>query len=755
LALLHNFTLTDIAAGIAAVCLFPLFVLIPGYAVAWLLDLFEFRRRTWLFRWALSVPLSIAIAPILSYLAGRYLSMTAVWGLYAASWVYVVVVMLRSRGEISYTVKAQPLAHARGSACAFDRAATCRSAVRERLRTFETFGHLIVSRLLRRSRWPAPRSPAGAWRMAAVVLSIWGALALFSLVDLQLGGKLYYSTTAFDYSVRTEFIHAISTTGIPPANPFFFPGHAQPLRYHYFWMILCSMVDVAGGAFVGPRHAWIGGAIWCGAGFLALVALYFRLIAYRGPETFQRRTLVGILLLGVTGLDILPNAFYWLTYAMGLTGFIPPSLEWWNEQVDGFTFTALWEAHYLSALVACLMAFLLLSEAPRHTGSGRWKYAALAGIALASTVGASVYIAFVFGAFLMLWTVVALAKKWRAEAAALLFAGALCVVLVLPYLASVTAGSGSGGFPIAFRVRRFFPVDTILASQGRSQAWQLALVDGATLPLNYLFELGFFLAAGLLWWRRRRARREPLSRQPLPRQPLSREELAIALMIATSVAICSCLCSTPAGNNDLGWRGFLVAQFGLLLWSVDVLTDRRYQRSLVLAVMIALGAAGTVCDVFLFRLYPVLADRGVLPELPWMSPDHSLGERNYAVREAYEWADSHMPSAAIVEFSPHAFFQDTPGFLYSNRQIAAAGQQCLAAFGGDASLCAPMVAAADLLFPERGQPAPESSAACEKLGADILIAKDTDFVWSVQNSWVWREKPLYANRLVRVFECRN
>jgi len=49
-------------------------------------------------------------------------------------------------------------------------------------------------------------------------------------------------------------------------------------------MILCSMVDVAGGAFVSARHAWIGGVIWCGAGFLALIALFFRLVAYRGPR---------------------------------------------------------------------------------------------------------------------------------------------------------------------------------------------------------------------------------------------------------------------------------------------------------------------------------------------------------------------------------------------------------------------------------------------------------------------------------------
>jgi hypothetical protein len=694
---LHNFTLADIAASIAAVCLFPLFVLIPGYAVAWLLDLFEFRRRTWLFRWALSVPLSIAIAPILSYLAGRYFSMTAVWGLYAASWMYVAVVGLRG--------------------------------------------------FARRGRnKPAPRSPAGAWRMAVVVLSIWGALALFSLVDLQIGGKLYYSTTAFDFSVRTEFIHAISSTGIPPANPFFFPGHAQPLRYHYFWLILCSMVDVAGGTLVGARHAWIGGTIWCGAGFMALIALFFRLIAYRGPETFRRRTLVGILLLGVTGLDILPNAFLWVMYSNGFTRTIPPSLEWWNEQVDGFTWTALWGAHYLAALIACLMVFVLLWEAPRHTGAGRWKYAALAGIALASSVGASIYIAFVFGAFLLLWTVVSVAKKWRAETATLLVAGALCVVLVLPYLASMTAGPGpgAGGFPIAFSVRRFYPVDDLLALQGRDQAWRLALVNAVTLPLNYLLELGFFLAASLLWWQRRRARREPLSRA----------ELGIALMVLTSLTICSFLRSTVIFNNDLGWRGILLAQFGLLLWGVDVVTDRRYKRSLVLAVLIALGAAGTVCDVFLFRLYPVLADRGALPRLEWMAPDHKLGERTFAVREAYEWADRHTPAGAIVQFDPHVVDQDTTGFLYSNRQIAAGDRGCLAAFGGDASLCAPLVAAANLLFPERGQPAPESSAACEKLGANVLIAKDTDFVWSVKDSWVWREKPLYANRLVRMFACR-
>ena len=59
--------------------------------------------------------------------------------------------------------------------------------------------------------------------MAVGVLSIWGALALFSLVDLHIGGKLYYSTTAFDSSVRTQFIQRISSTGIPPRESVLLP----------------------------------------------------------------------------------------------------------------------------------------------------------------------------------------------------------------------------------------------------------------------------------------------------------------------------------------------------------------------------------------------------------------------------------------------------------------------------------------------------------------------------------------------------
>jgi hypothetical protein len=54
----HSFLLTGLAGAIAAVCLFPLFALVPVFALAWLADLFDFRRHTFAFQLALSVPLS-------------------------------------------------------------------------------------------------------------------------------------------------------------------------------------------------------------------------------------------------------------------------------------------------------------------------------------------------------------------------------------------------------------------------------------------------------------------------------------------------------------------------------------------------------------------------------------------------------------------------------------------------------------------------------------------------------------------------
>ena len=53
-------------------------------------------------------------------------------------------------------------------------------------------------------------------------------------------------------------------------------------------------------------------------------------------------------------------------------------------------------------------------------------------------------------------------------------------------------------------------------------------------------------------------------------------------------------------------------------------------------------------DLAIVRFYPVLADRGVVPPLDWMSPDRDFGRRTYAARAAYEWVQHSTPSAAAI-----------------------------------------------------------------------------------------------------------
>jgi len=108
----------------------------------------------------------------------------------------------------------------------------------------------------------------------------------------------------------------------------------------------------------------------------------------------------------------------------------------------------------------------------------------------------------------------------------------------------------------------------------------------------------------------------------------------------------------------------------------------------------------------------------------------------------------------VLQFDPHVVWQDTPGFLYSDRQIAAADEHCLAGFGGDERRCAPLVTVVKELYPDKGAAAAQRlESACESLPASILAAKDTDSVWKARDSWVWRDKPAFANDYIRLFAC--
>ena len=58
----------DCLAIVEGFCLFSMVALLPGYAFEWLTNVLRFRPRTLPFRVVASVPLAIAIGPIVSFI---------------------------------------------------------------------------------------------------------------------------------------------------------------------------------------------------------------------------------------------------------------------------------------------------------------------------------------------------------------------------------------------------------------------------------------------------------------------------------------------------------------------------------------------------------------------------------------------------------------------------------------------------------------------------------------------------------------
>jgi hypothetical protein len=685
----HNFFIADVIGSSLALVLFGLFALVPGYVIAWTIQLLDFRRRTFLAQLTLSIPLSIGVSPVLAYLLGRFLSMDAVWLLFGLIWLaFLAISALKFR---SYA-----------------------------------------------KRLP-PRKALGIY--CAIVCG-WLVVGLISLVDVQIRNRLYFSVVSFDYSLRTAVVSSISRTGIPPANPYFFPGHLVQLRYHYFWLILCSLVNQLGGALVSSRQAIIGGTLWSGLGLIASVPLYLRFVHPAGARDIHRRSLLGIALLAVTGLDLLPN----LMLDIGKAPL--PDPEWWNNQISSWTTSVLCVPHHTAALIAGLMGVLIIwNYAQADTPWIRTAWMAVAGLCLATCVGSSIYVGFVFGAALALWTCIVILNRWHKEGLFLIGTGLLALLAVARQLLDLHGPFGAGGNSgplFIFRVRDFV-LSGAFTGWGRASALRINMVNALLLPLNYFGELGAFFVCGIWTLRRWRSSKAALSRY----------ELVTLTLAGSSIMICTFLRSTVIANNDLGSRGFLLAQFVLLLWMVDVVElspSLSAAQHNLLGLLLVIGALGSVYEAGLLRVYPVLADALDIPRFEWLCSDHNLGRRTYALREGYEELKGRLPATAIVQHNPNAVPDDLPYGLYADRPVVAESPACGVGFGGDPQSCAAVQAQLRPIF-EGISDADTVDRACTVLSISGLLVKDTDPVWVRRDVWVWRRQPITSNRFMRILPC--
>jgi hypothetical protein len=681
--------ISDLLAVLAGFCLFSLVAFLPGYALGCGTNVLRFRARSLSFRLAVSAPLALAIGPIVSFTVGRWMPLGALFTVYCG--VSVVSILL-----------------------------------------------------IGRDLWRSPRMVPRKLLPFIALFAVWLAIGLFSLIDLQYHGRTYFSIITFDYAIRIPIIDAIRTFGLPARSPFFFPGHPVALRYHYFWMILSALPRLRGVA-VNSQQTFIAGTLWSGIALMALAPLYLRVFSPQGRLNLYRRSFIGLCLLGVTGLDILPAMLMILLQRAGIVSGMSPSVEWWNNQVDGWLYTMLWEPHYICALVACLTGFLILWDIPEDAMVRyRLTSGAMAGLAFASAVGAGIYIPLVFAVFLAIWTVTLAARRQFPASATFVLSGVVATACVIPFLRSLAGSKGSGGSFLQLTMRSFELGELFLRIIHLDRPWQLVAGDALLLPLNYLLELGVFFVVGYLvckrFWKSRNS--------------LSQPELAGLIMAGTSLFICTFVRSGVIANNDLGWRGFLICQFVLLLWAADLfpnLNQFQSRAKSLLGLFIFLGALGVAYDLAILRLYPVLSDAGVVPKIFWLSADERLGERTTANRAAYQWLRDRTAKQAIIQQNPEVF-QDNFYGLYGQRQTMAGGKGCLTTFGGDPEDCTPILKRLDALF--AGGASETLEAACHALPVDVFIAKDTDAAWRNRESWVWKTTPAFENRFVRMYFCR-
>jgi hypothetical protein len=709
---LSNFTLQDVAGSAVAVVVFALALYFPGYVVGYAANLSGFRKMSFCERSLWAIACSFAVTPIAGYLVGRCVGFDAACGL-------LVGIAL---------------------------------------------GWLLLL-------WQD--GPRFAWSMRETAIACaavaWVAFVVFSLVDIQVGHKLYFSVVLEDQTYRVAFTDSVLRTGVPPANPLYFPGHSQPMRYYYFWYVVCAMVARIG--HVTARQAFIASSAWAGFGMAAVLALYVR--HFLGAvEGVRRQTWIAIALLAVTGADLLPaigNIFLQTT----LNG----DMEWWsNDQISSWADSLLWVPHHVGSLLCCLVAFLLLWMGRSAAGKGhRVGMIAVAAAAVASSFGLSIYVGFGFALLMLAWVARLIVIRPRSLTLALqvMAAGILGVLLLTPFLTellSASSSSDSSGHTgashlFAFSVRRLID-PALLTGLPVFASWNSAhpvLLDQAARLLLLLpglaLELGFYGA--VLWFYGRHRKRYPADGPQRTALYLAGCGLLLALFVR----------STIIGNNDFGYRVAMLPQFFMLVLAADLLGSwwiegqdtvvlpTAGRRRLVYS-LIALGIAGTVYQVILLRVFlPLEAGR----------PDSgfaSLPAQVFEARAAFSELDKVASRSAVVEFNPYDPHPDTRGdvvtpyafyagslVMNAGRQMVSSQSRCAAQFGGESQFCAAIESSTQRLY---ASPAPSAKWAeeyCRQVGADYLAVGEMDPVWSDTSGWAATLPSVASEPGFRIVRC--
>jgi hypothetical protein len=696
----------DLFGSIIAVLLFPIVSMIPGYFLGWAFDLFNFRKRSRLAKYIISIVLSNALMPVFSYLVSRFLSIN-----------FWVIFLIGATG-IALVVHVALL------------------MIPQQRPSLSSLMSIFSKR-----------------KFALLLGAIWVVFSLFLLVDIQIGTKLYFANVSYDYTTRISIINAISRTGIPPINPSYFPGHPEKLTYlYYYWYILPSIINLIAGNFINGRQVMIGGTIWTGICLISVIGLYLR-GRNKNAKNSWIAPLIGIQLLAVSGLDFIPVVTIDLRARQLLGHMIfQGQIEGWNMPIISWLNAITWVPNHVSALTQCLTAMFAILTIDESDNQQLIVSGTLSGICFASAFGTSTWVTLVFAIAWLIWAVILLFTKRQWKLFCIMAgAGLLGIGLSIPFISGLFGQSGNPTtiLPVAFYVRPFSLVEILVPEKLRLWANLLFL------PMNYLMELGLFFILGL--YRLQHNKGFEKSCQPFM--------VAETILLAVVAIMLSFLYSTAEGLNDLGIRGWLLGQFVLLVWATDVIQKwlenkaptpknifsvigKRARIGKALQFVLIIGILTTTLEAFYTRMWPILVDWNVAGFPNNLSPDTNFGSRTYDAKLVYEYINTHLPIDAVIQYNPNIYL-DRPSGLYGERQVAISD---IAAYGIPESTLKTMQNDVATIF-EHNTTWEEIDKKCTQYSIDALVINDLDPLWKHLPDMEKQRGPIYQNQYYAVFDC--
>ncbi len=316
-----------------------------------------------------------------------------------------------------------------------------------------------------------------------------------------------------------------------------------------------------------------------------------------------------------------------------------------------------------------------------------------------------------------------------------------------------TGGAGTNSF-LAFKFRElpglFAPFPEVLGQH----SWVVGLVLHILLiALTLFLELGIYFAVGVFQWKQ----------DWKQRGKIDEAQRCLWLMVLATLTVITFFRSTVIESNDLAWRGSMILQFVLLLWTAVYLTDRvtqnsyrpwRFKLSLgrPIATLILIGGLSSAYQLFFLRTFNMFNDSG-----DWQ---HELGMSSGAeairIRETYHQLDQIASADDIAQFNPEGLI-NLQFLVYSRYQLVDAfSSDCGIAFGGSLEQCRQLGMQLKRIYnPAHGDQTTggELFNLCNSMKINWLMVDARDPVWIEPGSWVWQKSPAISNDFVRVYRC--